>query len=114
MVLTVSFALSLATGLSCHHRRRKLVFANLTPASGRQDHATSPSAGRRVRLRAVNVHRIPRPTFVTIAKRPFVWAGTLESIKLFLPGGEAKYFLNWGWTALPGICPSGKSAACPP
>jgi hypothetical protein len=41
---TVSFALSPVTGLSCHRRRRKLVFANLTPASGRQDHTTSPSA----------------------------------------------------------------------
>jgi hypothetical protein len=73
---------------------------NLTPASRRQDHTTSPSAGRRVRLRAACVHRIPRPTFVTIAKRPFVWAGTRESIKLFLPGGEAKYFLKWGWTGI--------------
>jgi len=85
------------------------IIANLTPASGRQDHATSPSAGRRVRLRAASVHRIPRPTFVTIAKRPFVWAGTLESIKLFLPGGEAKYFWNWGWTAMLANSPSGKS-----
>jgi hypothetical protein len=44
MVLTGSFALSPATGLSCHRRPRKLLPANLTPASGRQDHTTSPSA----------------------------------------------------------------------
>jgi hypothetical protein len=43
MVLTASFALSLVTGLSCHHRLR-MISANLTPASGRQDHTTSPSA----------------------------------------------------------------------
>jgi hypothetical protein len=41
---TAYFVLSPATGLSCHRRPRKLPFANLTPASGRQDHTTSPSA----------------------------------------------------------------------
>jgi hypothetical protein len=34
---TVYFALSLATGLSCHHHQR-FVSADLTPASGCQDH----------------------------------------------------------------------------
>ena len=50
MVLTVSFALSPVTGLVCHRHQRKLPLANLTPASGRQDHTTSPSAGQRARL----------------------------------------------------------------
>ena len=40
MVLTVSFGLSSVTGLSCHRRPRKLPSANLTPASGRQDHTS--------------------------------------------------------------------------
>jgi hypothetical protein len=63
MVLTVSFALSLVTGLVCHHRRRneaplkpgwaKVPSAALTPASGRQDHTTSPSASHIIRPRAV-------------------------------------------------------------
>jgi len=46
MVLTVSSALSLVTGLFCHHRQLRCVsiVANLTPASGRQDHTASPSA----------------------------------------------------------------------
>jgi hypothetical protein len=79
------------TGLSCHHRPRRLP-ANLTPASGRQDHTTSPSApvstkaarrswyrSRRsfseggsasLVLRRRRVHRIPHPTSVTIAIRP--------------------------------------------
>src|SRR5580692_10825406 len=48
---------------------------SLTPASGRQDHTTSPSAlasfvGATRALRHHCVHRIPLPTFVTIAKRP--------------------------------------------
>ena len=58
MVLTVSFALSLVTGLFCHHRRRNRS-TDLTPASGRQDHTTSPSAGLRIRQSAAHVHRIP-------------------------------------------------------
>ena len=54
MVLTVSFELSPVTGLVCHRRPRTNVVpkpgwadatsANLTPASGRQDHTTSPYA----------------------------------------------------------------------
>jgi hypothetical protein len=32
---------------------------DLTPASGRQDHTTSPSAGLRIRQGAAHVHRIP-------------------------------------------------------
>src|SRR6266852_5728209 len=54
MVLTVSFALSPVTGLFCHRRprtnvvpkpgRADITSANLTPASGRQNHATSPYA----------------------------------------------------------------------
>jgi len=43
MVLTAYIALSPVTGLSCH-RRWRIESANLTPASGRQDHTTSPSA----------------------------------------------------------------------
>jgi hypothetical protein len=43
----------------------------LTSASGCQDHTTSPSAiSSAFVLCASRVHRIPHPTFVTIAKRP--------------------------------------------
>src|SRR5450755_1116067 len=38
---------------------RSLLLENLTPASGRQDHTTSPSADKRLRQRAACVHRIP-------------------------------------------------------
>jgi len=62
MVLTVSFGLSSVTGLCCH-RRLRISFANLTPASGRQDHTTSPSASRRARQshRLRPSHPTPRP-----------------------------------------------------
>jgi hypothetical protein len=49
---------------------------DLTPASERQNHTASPSASmlfvgpRNRALQLRHVHRIPRPTFVTIAKRP--------------------------------------------
>jgi hypothetical protein len=46
------------------------IVANLAPAKGRQDHATSPSARNITRQLMWRVHRIPHPTLVTIAKRP--------------------------------------------
>jgi hypothetical protein len=51
MVLTVSFELSPVTGLSCHCHpcNAARIITSLTPASGRQDHTTSPSASRRSR-----------------------------------------------------------------
>jgi len=67
MVLTVSFVLFLVIGLFCHHRRR-IISADLTPASRRQNHTTSPSASRTIRQRRQSVHRIPHPTFVTIGQ----------------------------------------------
>src|SRR6266853_1509409 len=70
MVLTGSFALSLVTGLVCHHRQRKISSANLTPASGRQDHTTSPSANAAPRQERRFASTASRPAFVTIASAP--------------------------------------------
>jgi len=75
MVLTVSFVLSPVTGLLPPSPLRSLLLKNLTPASGRQDHTTSPSAICAVRQERIRVHRIPPPTFVTIAKRPSFGTG---------------------------------------
>jgi hypothetical protein len=75
MVLTASFALSPATGLFCHRRPRKLLSANLTPASGRQDHATSPSASRIARQARRPRPSHPAPTFVTLRNAPLSGAG---------------------------------------
>src|SRR5215218_8384833 len=62
MVLTVSFVISPVIGLGCH-RRLRFVSANLTPASRRQDHTTSPSASGAVRQqrRRRPSHPAPRP-----------------------------------------------------
>jgi hypothetical protein len=100
MVLTVSFVLSPVIGLVCHRRFRiwrvktrlgLRASANLTPASRRQDHTTSPSAASIVRPRAIRsltglvdppcnplappdaaASTASRPASVTIAIRPSV------------------------------------------
>src|ERR1700716_1295217 len=103
MVLTVYFVLSPVTGLFCHRRQRirvlskpgraDLTSANLTPASGRQDHTTSPHATTSLvrslcdRSQAVKPalqpfarKTLPRPphpipTYLTIRIRPSLWDG---------------------------------------
>jgi hypothetical protein len=72
MVLTVSFVLFSVTGLFCHRHscNAARIITSLMPASGHQDHTTSPSASARLVFARRRVHRIPHPTFVTIAKRP--------------------------------------------
>jgi hypothetical protein len=73
MVLTAYFALS-SVNRAClppsPAPMRAGIVANLVPASGDQDHTTSPSAATALVSCRSLVHRIPRPTFVTIAKRP--------------------------------------------
>jgi hypothetical protein len=45
--------------LSCRRHPRKIPFANLMPASGHQDHTTSPSASSAFVKGAIRVHRVP-------------------------------------------------------
>jgi len=85
------------------------IITHLMPASRHQDHTTSPSAIAPLVRRHNCVHRIPRPTSVTIAKRPSDGCGTTIPLLLFLPTCEAKYFSLEGWTGISLICPSGKS-----
>jgi hypothetical protein len=57
---TAYFALSPVTGfLATVARVMRSIIANLTPASGRQDHTTSPSTSRAIRQKRIGVHRIP-------------------------------------------------------
>ena len=56
---TAYFELSPVTALFCHRRPRGSHRKNLTPASGCQDHTTSPSASNIIRLVTCRVHRIP-------------------------------------------------------
>jgi hypothetical protein len=71
---TAYVALSPAIGLSCHRRPRKLVFANLTPASRRQDHTILPSASGAVRQKRQRGHRI-QPRVRDDRDTPLEWGG---------------------------------------
>jgi hypothetical protein len=68
-------------------------FANLIPASGDQDHTTSPSAMQRIRLMRRPRPPHPHPTFVTIAIRPSVaGCGRRGVLKMICPTAQAEYF----------------------
>jgi hypothetical protein len=84
MVLTAYSALSPVTGLVCHRRQRDAKhhrqLDTSVGVSGPHDFAVRISVVRPRKmfaLRRCRVHRIPRPTSVTIAKRPSVlgWDG---------------------------------------
>src|ERR1700753_2957920 len=63
MVLTVSFALSPVIGLLPPSSLRSLLLRNLTPASRRQDHTTSPSAIKVLSSAARLASTASRPAF---------------------------------------------------
>jgi len=79
MVLTVSFVLSPVTGLVCHRRQRIKVLsapgradstsANLTPASGRQDHTTSPYAATSLVRSLLIAHKSFDPPCDPVARK---------------------------------------------
>src|SRR4051812_24950291 len=71
---------------------------NLMPASGHQDHTTSPSAASIVRLIDTAASTASRPAFVTIAKRPSSPGQDAPSIHLIWVSEKAKYFLRGDWT----------------
>src|SRR5467141_2551129 len=97
--------------------RADLTSANLTPASGRQDHTTSPYATTSLvrslcdRSQAVKPALQPfraqnaaastasHPASVTIMIRPSGGVGWRESVEMICPTGEAKYFCKGDWTA---------------
>jgi hypothetical protein len=83
------------TGLVCHPRPRKLPSANLTPASGRQDHTTSPSADIAPSSEAPSASTASRPASVTIASRPSVGRDG-RACRDDLPDGESKIFFAKG------------------
>ncbi|SHG32203.1 hypothetical protein SAMN05443248_1143 [Bradyrhizobium erythrophlei] len=83
--------------------------ANLTPASGCQDHTSSPSAASNARQARRRVHRIP-PRVRDVASRPSEWDGTATDIQLIWVFGKTEYFFKGGWTDFLGRSPSGKSA----
>jgi hypothetical protein len=91
---TAYFVLSPVTGLSCHRRSRGKIPANLTPASGRQDHTTSPSALVPFVSSTICVHRIP-PHVDDVRNAPFLGQDG-ASRRFDLPDGESEIFLQMG------------------
>jgi hypothetical protein len=91
----------------------RCIIANLAPASERQDHTALPSAPAPLVLRRQNVHRIPRPTSVTIAIRPSCGGGTARTLRLIWVSEKTKYFFGKGWTAESKNSPTGKSVGLP-
>src|SRR5438045_3232787 len=84
-------------------------FRSLVPDAGVEASGPHDFA---VRVQHVSSSMLPRPphpvpTSVTIAKRPFVWDGMGELLKMLLPTRKAEYFCDQGWTAVSLICPSG-------
>jgi hypothetical protein len=61
-----------------------LASANLTPASGCQDHTTSPSASAPF-VKSASASTASRPASVTIASRPSEWDGTKSQYACFYP-----------------------------
>ena len=74
MVLTGYFVLSPVIGLFCHRRLSGNFRKNLTPASRRQDHTTSPSASVPF-VFGTSASTASRPASVTIARAPLCGTG---------------------------------------
>ena len=106
---TAYFALSLVTGLFATIAG-EVAFTDLTPASGRQDHTTSPSASSAARLAPPKRPPHPAPNVRDDGQRPSARGGTAQLIILILANREAKYFSRKGWTC----CMSGTRLICPP
>ena len=113
VVLTVSFVLSLMTGLCCHHRRAD-TSAQLDAsvgASGPHDFAVRSLVARPHGIaarRRCRVHRIPNPTFVTIAKRPSIGNGMARDKPVIWVKWKGRYFCKQGWTRRPAKSPVGQ------
>ena len=108
MVLTVSSALSLVTGLVCHHHQRNL-FRQLDAsvgASGPHGFAVrDPSA---FVSSAIRVHRIPSRV-PDDREPPLQWDETATDMQVIWVRREWKNFCKGGWTGESVICPSGQA-----
>ena len=97
MVLTVSFVLSPAIGLfvavTGAMRKHRRQFDASVEASRPHDFAVRVSCAR---LAHARVHRIPRPTFVTIAKRPSFRGRDARIDKAVSTCSRSKLFLQRG------------------
>ena len=80
--------------LSCH-RRYADRSAKLTPASGCQDHTSSPSASSTLVRSTIRVHRIPSRAG-DVAQRPSEWDWMAVNIEVIWVFGKPEYFFKRG------------------
>jgi hypothetical protein len=97
---TAYSVLSPVTGLCCHRRSREALASwkldTSVGVSGPHDFAVRNNIARpqaRSSRRYHRIHRIPRPTSVTIAIRPSCGRETGELVALICPTAKAEYFL---------------------
>jgi hypothetical protein len=121
---TAYAVLSPATNSSCHRHRRIKGFVapgrarenlrRFDTSNGCQDHTVLPYASapfvcalsiahgkppcNPFARRHCRVHRIPSPTFVTMANAPLLGPGWGELLPVICPTAETKYFCKRGWT----------------
>jgi hypothetical protein len=74
---------------------REVAFANLTPASRRQDHTSSPSASMPFVIGTSCVHRIP-PRVRDDREPPLKWDETAGNKPMIWVGWEEEIFLQTG------------------
>ncbi len=95
---TAYSALSLVTGFVVTIAGvMRSIITNLTPASGRQDHTTSPSTSGAVRQKRIGVHRIP-PHVRDDRETPLVWDGMATNKPVIWVGRKQEYFSRDDWT----------------
>ena len=98
MVLTVSFVLSSATGLSCHRRSREALAPQeldaSVGASGPHDFAVR--IGTLVSRTAAST--ASHPNVRDDGQRPSCGTGWRELVALICPTGKVEYFCERGWT----------------
>jgi hypothetical protein len=82
---------------------------NLTPASGRQDHTTSPSASAPF-VKGASTSTASHRAFRDDREPPLLSGETGGEKPLICPSAKAKYFFPEGWTGFL-ICPTGKNCA---
>ena len=110
MVLTAYSALSLVIGLVCHHHRRDAKHHRQLDASvgASGPHGFAVRKNKRLRQRAPSRPPHPDPTSVTIAKRPFVWAGMARDMQVIWVESEPEYFCAKDWTTQIRLIPFNK------
>jgi len=90
--------LSPVTGLFCHRRLWEARLSQAwTPASGRQDHTTSPSARSGVRRIASVASTASRRNVSWRAQRPSCSSRTRKEGPLICPTAQAKFLRAKGW-----------------